>query len=116
MKPMIELLIGDEIFYIKNANRFISRFCGLMFKKSLDRNAGLLLVPCSSIHMFFMRFAIDAVYLDRSFRVVGKETISPWRIGKLFKGTHAVLELPAGRASGIQIGDLLPLGTEIPPK
>ena len=111
---MVELSIGGEKLHIKVANRFHLRFCGLMFKKTLDQDSGLLLIPCSSIHMFFMRFAIDAVYLDRSFRVVGKETISPWKIGKFFKGTHAVLELPAGKAGGIQSGDLLPLGTEIP--
>lgn len=111
---MIQVTIGGETFYIQKADRFLPRFRGLMFKKSLEQNAGLLLVPCSSIHMFFMRFAIDAVYLDRSFRVLGKQTVSPWRIGKLFKGTYAVLELPAGKAAGIQLGDLLPLGTEIP--
>ena len=113
---MTEISIGGETISVKVANRFYLRFCGLMFKKSIDQNSGLLLIPCSSIHMFFMRFAIDAVYLDRSFRVVGKETISPWKIGKFFKGTHAVLEFPAGKAGGIQIGDLLPLGTEILPK
>lgn len=109
---MMQVEIGGETVQIQRADRFFSRFRGLMLKKTMDRNTGLLLIPCSSIHMFFMRFPIDTVYLDRDFRVLGKETISPWRVGKRFKGTHAVLELPAGKAAEIRIGDTLSLGTE----
>lgn len=109
---MIQAILGGETFQIEKADRFMPRFRGLMLRKTIGQHEGLLLLPCSSIHMFFMKFAIDAVYLDKSFRVLGKETISPWRIGKRFKGTYAVLELAAGMAAGIQTGDLLPLETE----
>ena len=38
---MTEISIGGETISVKVANRFYLRFCGLMFKKSLDQNSGL---------------------------------------------------------------------------
>ena len=110
----MQVTIGGKTVSVQRADRFFSWFRGLMFKKNIDQNKGLLLIPCSSIHMFFMRFAIDAVYLDRNFRVLGKETVSPWRIGKRIKGTHSVLELASGTAASIQIGDILSLEMDSP--
>ena len=46
------------------------RFMGLMGKRELAADAGLCLRPCSSIHMFFMRIALDAVFLDKDGVVV----------------------------------------------
>lgn len=105
----MRMVVGAETLQIRKADRFFSRFRGLMLKRSMDENSGLLLIPCSSIHMFFMRFPIDAVYLDRHFSVLGKETLSPWQIGGRHKGTYAVLELSAGKAETIRTGDVLSL-------
>ncbi|MGN1123718.1 MAG: DUF192 domain-containing protein, partial [Eubacterium sp.] len=50
-----ELLVQE----IENANHFFRRFMGLMYRKSMDENHGLLLTPCNEIHTFGMRFDID---------------------------------------------------------
>ena len=78
------------------ADSFSLRFRGLMMRSELAPGEGLLLKNCSSIHCFFMRFPIDVIYLDKEMKVVGKETVEPWRIGKLFKGARHVLELGKG--------------------
>jgi uncharacterized protein len=58
----------------------------------------MLLRPASSIHTAFMRFAIDAVFLDREDRVLKVAAeLSPWRMAAC-KGARAVLEVPAGEA------------------
>ncbi len=38
------------------------RMKGLLGRRELPDGEGILLRPCASIHMFFMRFAIDAVF------------------------------------------------------
>lgn len=86
-----------------------SRFWGLMGKKGLPEGHGLLIDPCSSIHMFFMRFPLDVVFLDHDGRVtkVVKE-IKPWRMA-LGGGGKKALEITAGAAStaNVEAGDEL---------
>ncbi len=86
-------------FRVKIADSFLARFCGLMGRKRLPEGVGLLLAPCSSIHMCFMRFSIDAVYLDREHRIrkiVRK--LRPWIGFSVCSGAWGVLELAAGEA------------------
>ena len=86
-----------------------SRLKGLLGRSELRPGEGLLLRPASAIHTCFMRFAIDAVFLDRDWRVVGiSDDVRPWRAASS-RGAKAVLELPAGASSlhGLEIGDLL---------
>ena len=62
------------------ADRFWSRLLGLQFRRSLPPDAGLLVKPCGSIHTCFLRFAIDAVFLDADGRVLAvRRNIKPWR-------------------------------------
>ncbi|MGZ8793630.1 MAG: DUF192 domain-containing protein [Gaiellaceae bacterium] len=86
-----------------------SRMRGLLGRSELRPGEGLLLRPASSIHTWFMRFPIDAVFLDRDLRVVGiSNDLRPWRAtGR--RGAKAVLELPAGEIGrrGLALGDLL---------
>jgi uncharacterized membrane protein (UPF0127 family) len=94
----------------EEARSFWVRMRGLMGRRELKMGEGLYLVPCNSIHMFFMRFAIDAVFLDRGGRVVKLiPALPPWRATRVYWRAHSVLELPAGVASGAgtQEGDLL---------
>lgn len=86
-----------------------SRMKGLLGRSELRPGEGLLLRPASAIHTFFMRFPIDAVFLDRDWRVVGiAGDVAPWRTAGR-KGANAVLELPAGESArrGLRPGDLL---------
>lgn len=92
------------------ADRFWSRLRGLQFRRRLPPGAGLLLVPCSSIHTHWMRFPIDAVMLDANARVLGvRRGVRPWRIVSAPLETHAVLEVSAGAAEGVEVGDVLSL-------
>ncbi len=92
------------------ARTFRARLVGLMGRKELRMGGGLHIVPCNSIHMFFMRFPIDALFLDRDGTVVRLfPALAPWRVTSLYPQAHSVLELPAGvaAASGTQEGDRL---------
>lgn len=82
---------------------------GLLGRDSLASGEGLWIIPCQAIHMFFMRFAIDLVYIDRKKRVRKvRSNVAPWRISVCLSA-HSVLELPSGvvRDTGTQRGDLL---------
>ena len=92
------------------ADNVWARLVGLIGSRPLEAGQGLLIVPCRSIHMFFMGYAIDAIYLDRDCQVVGiDENLAPWRIGHVFRAVRYVLELPVGAvsASGTRVGDCL---------
>lgn len=110
MKTRMRIISGKVTIAsdVQPADNFIRRFIGLMGKKQLLPNEGLMLFHCSSIHCFFMKIPIDAVYLSADMTVVGIETLKPWSIGRLFRQTRHVLELPAGSTEGkITVGDTL---------
>ena len=93
------------------ADRFWSNFRGLMLAPPLPTGAGLVIVPCSSIHTQFMRFPIDVVYVNKANEIVGIDrNLRPWRIGRFYKKVHYVVELPADGAEGCQVGDRLEIG------
>lgn len=90
-----------------------SRMRGLLGRASLPASEGLWITPCPSIHMFFMRFAIDAVFLDEQLQVVRVfEDLRPWRMARGGRFAHSVLELPQGKAAffNIRVGDRLQIG------
>lgn len=77
---------------------------GLMFRGQLDPGRGMWIVPCSSIHMMFMNFPIDAVFLDTGERVKKVYRRLPRWYGLGFSlGAHSVLELPPGSTAGIDL-------------
>jgi len=81
------------------ADSFFTRFCGLMLRKELPEHHGLLLMSCNSIHMCFMRFAIDAVYIDKDYRILKVVTnLHPWIGLSLCLHATGVIELPANTA------------------
>ena len=88
----------------------LGRGLGLMFRRALEPGHGMWIVPCNGIHMFFMRFPVDAVFLDRETRVVRLcPDLAPWRVVPLVFGAHSVLELPAGTVGDLDLhrGELL---------
>ena len=89
------------------ADRPIARMKGLLGRRTLAPGEGLLLRPASSIHMWFMRFAIDAVFLDEELTVLDvRRNVRPWRVaGK--RGAKSVLEVGAGQAAAVTAGDRL---------
>jgi len=86
-----------------------TRFRGLMGRASLPQDEGLLIRPTGEIHMFFMRFPIDAVFCDRELRVVKVvRGLKPWRLAAA-RGATIVVELAVGAADGLEPGDELSL-------
>ena len=93
------------------AETAFARLRGLLGRSGLSSCEGMLLRPASSIHTAFMRFPIDAVFLDRELAVVKVvPNLKPWRVAGA-RGAKAVLELAAGEAGrrGITPGDRLSL-------
>lgn len=92
------------------ANSFFSRFKGLMFRLKPLIDEGLFIRPCNSIHMCFMFFSIDVVFLDKQNRVVAwKEQLRPWQFVLPVRFAYSTLELPVGTIQkyDIQIGQVL---------
>ncbi|MDP4180035.1 MAG: DUF192 domain-containing protein [Bacillota bacterium] len=99
-------------YELKVADNFFSRFMGLMGKKELSHGAGLLISPCNSIHMFFMRIPLDIVFIDKNNTVISIIIgIKPWRVSSFVKNAVSTIELPVGTiaASHTSIGDVLAL-------
>ena len=63
------------------AETFGARAKGLIGHDGLPRGRGLLIPHCNAIHTCFMRFAIDATFLDKKGNVVKVvRNIRPWRL------------------------------------
>jgi uncharacterized membrane protein (UPF0127 family) len=85
-----------------------ARMKGLLGRDSLNSDEGLLITCCNSIHMFFMRFSIDAIFLDRNNSVVGLVcAIPPFSLSPVFWNASKVLELSSGtiKLSGTELND-----------
>jgi hypothetical protein len=92
------------------ADQLGSRLRGLMFTDGLGTRDGLVIDPCNSIHMCFMRYPIDVIFVDAEDAVVGQvENIQPWRFTKIYWGARRAVELPSGRIAqtGTHVGDTL---------
>ncbi|MFN7131420.1 MAG: DUF192 domain-containing protein [Myxococcales bacterium] len=92
------------------ADTLWSRFKGLLGRDGLAEGEGLHIVPCNSIHMFFMKFPIDVAFLDHEGKLVKAiHSIQPWRATRMYADAHSALELPAGTLlkCGAQEGDRL---------
>ena len=91
------------------ADTSAKRRIGLLRHERLDPGEGLWITPCESVHTFFMKFAIDLVYLNRKKRVRKvRHAVPPWRVSACLLA-HSILELPAGTAkqTGTERGDQL---------
>ncbi|MFP4473626.1 MAG: DUF192 domain-containing protein [Candidatus Omnitrophota bacterium] len=88
----------------------LSRLKGLLGRDHLDSDEGLVITQCRSIHMLFMRFAIDVVFIDGEGKVIGLvKDIKPYRISGYYWRAWAAVELPAGtiQQTSTQKGDLI---------
>src|ERR1700680_690584 len=107
------MVLADELDVPRT---LFGRGLGLMFRRTLAPGRGMWINPCEggSITMIFMRFAIDAVFLDRQDRVKKVYSRLPpwWGVVWFTWGAVSVLELPAGSTAdlGLQPGDTLPIG------
>jgi uncharacterized membrane protein (UPF0127 family) len=99
---------------LETAGGLWGKFMGLMGRRSLAPGGGLWLPDSNGIHMMFMRFPIDAVFVGRpddegARRVVAvRRRLAPWSgLVPFVRGAHGVLELPAGTvdATETSLGD-----------
>ncbi len=105
---------------LETAASLWAKFMGLMGRPSLPEGHGLWLPDSNGIHMMFMKFAIDAVFVGRPDAADGSRPVlsvhpalPAWRgLVPLIRGAHGVLELPVGAiaASGTVVGDLVVIG------
>ena len=99
-------VLGDAV---ELADTSETRRVGLLKHERLEPGSGLWIVPCESVHTFFMKFPIDLVYLDKQRKVRKvRHAVPAWRLSACLTA-HSILELPAGTAekSGTQPGDEL---------
>lgn len=96
---------------VRQADSFWARFRGLMMTQELADGEGLLISPCNSIHMMFMRFPIDAIFLDSGNCVRAiYEKLRPWvGLSGWHRDVSSVLELKSGsiQKTGIRVNDTL---------
>lgn len=96
--------INGNILNVDIADNFFTRFRGLMLRENLASGRGLLITPCSSVHMMFMRFAIDVVYLSKSYRILKiVRNLRPWIGVSMCSNAHSVLELKSGEADRLNL-------------
>ena len=99
-------VLGDAVEVADTSEK---RRVGLLKHERLEAGSGLWIVPCESVHTFFMKFPIDLVYLDKEKKVRKvRHRVPPWRLS-ICLSAHSILELPAGAAdqSGTKVGDEL---------
>ena len=113
--PAKEIVIAEEV---EIANRWWARFRGLQFRSALPAGRALFLVPCPSIHTFWMRFAIDVLFLNREGIIVDiRKNLKPWRICLPESTSFAVIEVTAGQLpTELVIGDQVELPAELADK
>ncbi|HXH22382.1 MAG TPA: DUF192 domain-containing protein [Dehalococcoidia bacterium] len=74
----------------------LTRMKGLLGRRSLDRGEALILRPCWSVHTWFMRFALDVVFVDKTGRVLKiARRIGPWRFTAA-RGAADAIEFQGG--------------------
>ncbi len=100
---------------IEDAGGLAGQSRGLLGRDRLEPGHGMLFVrgrfePFMWMHMFFMRFAIDIVFLDRQDTVVHiSHALKPWRVSAVVFGASKAIELEAGAAlrSDTRVGDAI---------
>jgi uncharacterized membrane protein (UPF0127 family) len=103
---------------LRVARTFLERSTGLLGRAHLPVGEALWIqgtkyLGCNSIHTLFMRFAIDAVFVDRDLKVKKVyRGLGPWKLTWPVSGAHSVFELPAGtlKQAPVAVGDQLHVG------
>ncbi|MCL2766334.1 MAG: DUF192 domain-containing protein [Peptococcaceae bacterium] len=89
------------------ANTFPTRMKGLLGYPVMPDKTALILEPCDQVHMFFMRFAIGVVFLDKNGGVLFKQYLKPWQVSKKVKEACVVVETKPEVLDRIRIGEVL---------
>lgn len=94
-----KVIIADTIF---------KRTKGLLGKKKLEDDEGLLLCGCRAIHTMFMKFPISVIFIDKEYQIIGIENnVKPWSKSKYYNDAYYVLEINVSEHK-YQIGSNMP--------
>jgi uncharacterized membrane protein (UPF0127 family) len=107
--PLVNQRTGEVVATtVELADTRRARRRGLLGRTSLEPATALVLSPCFSVHTAFMKFAIDAVFVDRRGVVRRVVQLPPWRAA-VDVGARMVIEVAAGAAQGLRPGDVVSL-------
>lgn len=82
---------------VEVARGFIRQLVGLIGRREFPRGSALVIPGCRQVHTFFMRFAIDVVFLDAQNRILCVEAdVRPYRVTRYCRGAARAIEFPAG--------------------
>ena len=98
---------------LRIAESFWTRMKGLLGSQTLPEQQALWIPKCNSIHTYFMKYAIDCVFVDANLKIVSiKENIKPGSLVWPQRYADSVFELPAGKTSSLKLslGDELYVG------
>ena len=100
---------GTVLGRVSVASTWWQRTVGLLRTEMLPPGSGLWLSPCRAVHTFFMRYAIDVVFIDTAGKVLHAKTLVPWRMSRWVPKSRGVLEFPVGtvQSTETQVGDRL---------
>lgn len=114
MKPLMNTTLNLQIAaQVEDAKNIFSRMKGLLGREGLASTSTLWIEPCNSIHTCFMKFSIDAIFVDRDLKVCKVvRDMRPWRLVLPVIGAHSVFELASGQAGQDKVreGDQLHVG------
>lgn len=99
----------NQVYQLTNvalANTPYKRLKGLMFKQDIEERYALIIMPCNSIHTFFMKFPIDVLFVDRNNHVLCiHEHVDKNQMIKPIKKCRYVVEMKAQNIkSKIKVG------------
>lgn len=107
MKEKYHVIINNNIVYdnLYIANTFYERFKGLMFNPR-DKQYGLFIKSCNSIHTCFMKYNIDIICLDKNFKIIKIfYNLKPFKFIFPQKNVNHILEIPSDHIYHINIDD-----------
>lgn len=111
---MSRILMNDGAVLLEElilAESLTERMRGLLGRRDLPVQTGMLLRPCGSIHMWGMRFPIDAAFLDADLRVLKiARNLQPGQLAFAPSGTCSVLETAAGALEPVELNAQLTMG------
>ncbi len=100
-------LLADDV---KVARTFLERSIGLLNRENLKNKEALVLPSCQCIHMFFMKFSIDVIFMGKDDKIIGMaDHVNPFEVSPFFIKAVTAIELPAGtiETTRSEIGDVV---------
>jgi uncharacterized membrane protein (UPF0127 family) len=94
IEPTGEALATDAEW----ARSLFKRLRGLIGRPKLLPGQALIIEPGPQVHTFGMRYSLDVVFCNRSWRVLSVAHLEPWRVSRFVRGARYAIELPAGSA------------------